>query len=141
MAIKLKHKSYGPLTLKQGEDAKFMYTTQEGHKGRAALGEHADHHAPSDLILAALGSCVGISLQMAAKQMKLDAGPIEVEVTAEKAKDLPGRFARFVVRLALPDVADKETAQTLITNAKTMCTVSNTLNAEVVMELVDTLPA
>ncbi len=139
MAIRLKPKSFGPLTLEQAREGRFVYTSNGGHQVAAGLGDHKEHSAPSDLILGALGSCLGLSFQVAAQQMKIDAGRVSLEVRAEKATDLPSRFGSFAVKLALPDVSDQDVAQKLVKAAKEMCTVSNTLNAEVTIELVNAI--
>ncbi|OKL42316.1 OsmC family protein [Pseudovibrio exalbescens] len=135
MAIKIKPKSFGPLTLTANGDGTFTTTTDAGHVSLSGAPASPDVSAPYDLIMAALGSCVGISLEMAAAQKKLTLGKVDMTVTAAKAEDLPSRFGRFNVAVGLEGIEDDDVAQSLLKLAKEMCTVSNTLNAEITLTL------
>ncbi|MDD7912080.1 OsmC family protein [Pseudovibrio exalbescens] len=135
MAIKIKPKSFGPLTLSSNGDGSYTTTTDAGNVSLSGAPATAEVSAPYDLIMAALGSCVGVSLEMAAKQKKLEPGNIDITVNAAKAEDLPSRFGRFDVTVALDGIEDDEVALGLLNLAKEMCTVSNTLNAEITLSL------
>ena len=135
MAIKLKPKFYGPLRLDHDVPGSFTYTTDAGYRASAGAPASADLAPPSDLIMAALASCIGISLEIVAQEMKIDPGAIGVVVDGEKALDLPHRFARFKVTVHLDDMEDKDLALRLLNQAKQICTVSNSLKSEVVLRL------
>ena len=135
MAIKLKPKSYGPLLLNRDVPGSFTYTTDAGYRAGAGAPASAEQAPPSDLIMAALASCIGISLEMVAQEMGIDPGAIEIVINGEKARDLPHRFARFEVIVHLNDIEDKDLALRLLNQAKQICTVSNSLNSEVVVTL------
>jgi putative redox protein len=68
---------------------------------------------------------------MAADEMKVDPGSIDIVVSDAKAGDLPHRFASFEATVHLDDIEDRDIAARLLSQAKQICTVSNTLNAEV----------
>ena len=95
----------------------------------------ANGMSPSDLMLAALANCIAISMRMAARQMTLELGTLEVSATATKATDLPNRFGRFelIVRSSLG--IDAARVDELLRRTKDICTVSNTLGAEVTVQL------
>ncbi len=135
MPIRMKRKSYGPLTIASNQENRFIITTQNGHSHAAGFGDSDEFSAPSDLIMSALGSCLAISLEMAAAQQKVRLGAMNITVDGEKASTLPNRFDSFNVQITLPDFQDREAAKSLIKAAKEMCTVSNTLNAEVHLTL------
>ena len=135
MAITLKPKSYGPLLLNREVPGAFTYTTNAGFRAGAGVIASAEQAPPSDLIMAALASCIGISLEMVAQEMGIDPGTIEIVISGEKARDLPHRFARFKASVYLDDVEDKDLALRLLNQAKQICTVSNSLNSEVVVTL------
>ena len=131
MAIKLKQKFYGPLRLDREGPGSFIYTTDAGYRANAGAPASAVLAPPSDLLMAALASCIGISLEMAADEMNVDPGSINVVVNGAKARDLPHRFASFEATVHLDDIEDQDIAVRLLSHAKQICTVSNTLNAEV----------
>ena len=85
--------------------------------------------------MAALASCIAISLEMVGREMKIEPGAIGVVVKGVKATDLPHRFARFELTVDLEDMVDQQVAATLLGKAKDICTVSNSLNSEVLIEL------
>ena len=131
MAIKLKPKHFGPLQMKTTTPGSFIYSTDAGYKATAGASASEELAKPSDLIMAALASCIGISLEMAAQQMKIDPGEIDIVVNASKALDLPYRFGSFVAVVGLEKIEDKKISARLLKQAKEICTVSNTLNADV----------
>ena len=135
MAIKLKPKHYGPLRMQSVKPGRLAYTTEAGYKAMAGAPASTELGAPSDLIMAALASCIAISLEMAAQDMKVDPGEIDVEVKGSKARDLPHRFGSFSATVYLADIEDQDLAARLLKQAKQICTVSNTLNSEVSVSL------
>ena len=135
MAIKLKPKHYGPLRLTSVKAGTLTYTSEAGYQAMAGAPASTELAAPSDLIMAALASCIAISLEMAAQERKVDPGKIDVEVNGTKARDLPHRFGGFSVTVYLADIEDQELAARRLKQAKQICTVSNTLNSEVSVSL------
>lgn len=79
---------------------------------------------------------MAISLEMVAKQQKVALGNVYITVNAEKASTLPHRFGSFHLEFALPEFEDHEKAEAMLKAAKEICTVSNTLNAEISFSLV-----
>ena len=135
MAIKLKPKHFGPLQMKTAKPGSFNYSTDAGYNSTAGAPASEELAAPSDLIMAALASCIGVSLEMAAQQLKIDPGQIDIVVNASKALDLPYRFGSFTAVVVLEKIEDKNLAARLLKQAKQICTVSNTLDAEVSVSL------
>ena len=141
MAIKLKPKFFGPLKLNTESSGTFSYTTNDGYTARTGAPASTELATPAELIMAALASCIGLSLEMAAQQINVEPGEIDIEINAAKALDLPNRFASFDAVLQLEKVNDEKLAHKLLKNAKEICTVSNTLNATVTLSLKETTPA
>jgi putative redox protein len=131
MQLKIKPKRYGPLTVRSDDGTTLKFETEAGHHAQGALAPAAHAMSPSDLLLAALANCIAISMRMAAQQMALELGALQVAAVATKATDLPNRFGRFdvTVRSAVP--VDPERVGELLKRTKDICTVSNTLGAEV----------
>ncbi|KZL05089.1 OsmC-like protein [Pseudovibrio axinellae] len=133
----MKPKTYGPLSVTSQEAPQSLQVSNQfGHQYAAGYGESEEFSAPSDLIMSALGSCMAVSLQFVAKQKKLLLGPINITVKAEKAPTFPHRFGSFSLEVSLPDIEDRTKAEALIKAAKEICTVSNTLNAEIHVKLI-----
>jgi putative redox protein len=135
MQLKIKPKTYGPLLVRSNDEATLEFETEAGHRAQGALTPSADGMSPSDLMLAALGNCIAISLRMAARQMALEVGTLEVSAIAIKATDLPNRFGRFEVTVRSGLAVDATRADELLRRTKDICTVSNTLGADVALHL------
>ena len=133
MAIKLKAKTYGPLILVSEGAGDLSFRTEGGHDGVGARVPAANGFAPSDLLLASLGSCILISARMAGDDMGRDLGAIHASVHAEKALDLPHRFARLTVEIrgTAFETWSQQHMDELKQRTKSLCTISNTLSADV----------
>lgn len=135
MQLKIKPKAYGPLTVRSADDATLVFETEAGHQAQAALAPSPNGLSPSDLMLAAVGNCIAISMRMAARQMALELGALEVSATATKATDLPNRFGRFELVVRSGQTIEAARVDELLRRTKDICTVSNTLGAEVTLRL------
>ena len=132
MKIKMKPKAYGPV---------FVYI-DEGRSVRYGRSEDAIDQvspptdSPADTLLFALAACIAISLHMAAEKYGMTLEPFRVQAFCKKAQDPPSRFDRFEVLVPRSIVDDYGSAERLLKGAKTICTVSNTLNADVTLRLI-----
>lgn len=93
-----------------------------------------DNSSPSDLLLSALGSCIYISLDMAATSLNFSLNDLAVHVNAEKAQSLPHRIGRFDVLVSFNFDGSIEERELILTKTKELCTVSNTLSADIIMQ-------
>lgn len=123
MAIRLKPKSFGPIRVYFDGDSTVTFA-----EGAGAFGDAPPRSSPVATFLASLGHCLVESLRITAKGKGLTAGSFTVTVTAEKALDLPNRLGSIACvfdgwPLEQPDPA------ALIAEAKSICTVSNSLAA------------
>ncbi len=135
MQVRVKPKTYGPLRVYSGVDESLLFETEAGNRVRAGQSPAADALSPSDLMLASLANCIAISMRMAAKPMALDLGTLDVTAHAVKAADLPNRFGRFEVEVSTGSAVDASKVDELLRRTKDICTVSNTLGAQVVVRL------
>jgi len=135
MQVKLKPKTYGPLVVASPSTESITFTTEAGHQGAGALSPQAQGMSPSDLLLASVATCISISMRMAAQQMGLTLGALTTTAGATKATDLPNRFARVDVQVHSADALEPAQADELARRTKALCTVSNTLGAQVVLSL------
>jgi uncharacterized OsmC-like protein len=131
--MKIRPKSYGPLNLISEQAGALTFCTEGGYTGIGSRTPGPEGVAPSDLLLASLGSCILISARMAAEAMGLNLGDVNASVRADKALDLPHRFSRMTVEVSGAAVANWSIDQLeeWKRRTKSLCTVSNTLSAEV----------
>lgn len=133
MNLRVKPKSYGPVFVHIDSDGGLLFGSEAESVNQSA----PPVESPADCLLYALGSCIAISLQMAAKAKKVTLEPFTVRLISHKAETLPSRFGRFEIEVEQGFVADAGLAESLLRQAKAICTVSNTLNAEINLGLSD----
>lgn len=130
MAIKLKPKSFGPVRIRfDGGDP--LHYARNGDVFSAA----PPTGTPVDFLLLSLGACIAKSLELVAKQRQIPLSPFTIEVTAQKATDLPNRLGSATIRVVGRLSDDAEEAAELLRQAKSICTVSNTLNCTITVDL------
>jgi uncharacterized OsmC-like protein len=95
--------------------------------------------SPRELLEAALGLCVSISLQkiLDYDKKEYDKSSIGVEVTAVKAADGTNRFTNFNVRVKLPSTLDATYKKKLLTVVERACTIGNSLKGEVIIDTIE----
>jgi uncharacterized OsmC-like protein len=131
MSIRIKPKSFGPVFVSIDAARNVRY----GLNANAVDQATPPAATPAECLLSALGSCIAISLQMAAEQQHLVLAPFQVEVSSKKAEDLPIRFGSFEVIVSRGITDDAEDCEKLLRKVKDICTVSNTLNAAITLKL------
>lgn len=136
MNLRIKPKTYGPLLVRSGaDDEALVIETEAGNRVGAGHLSAVDALSPSDLLMASLSTCIALSMRMTAKAMSLQLGVLDVSTLAVKAADLPNRFGRLEVVIRTGSAVDASKIGELLARTKEMCTVSNTLGAEVVLQL------
>ena len=132
MQIKVKPKTFGPI---------FVHIDRERflHYGRAEdvidqISPPTD--SPAETLLFALAACIAISLHIEAEKSGLTLDAFRVRAACKKAGDLPNRFDQFEVSVPSSIADDYKSAEQLLNAAKSICTVSNTLNVDVSLKLI-----
>ncbi len=133
MKIKIKPKKFGPVYVSIDRERHVLYGTTADAVEQTA----PPVTSPADCLLYSLGACIAISLQMAAEQEKLVLDPFQVEISSKKAENLPSRFGSFEIVVPHGLTDDAALSQKLLTKAKGICTVSNTLNADIALRFSD----
>ena len=126
MAIRIKPKSFGPFHVRFSEKEALLYA----HNGED-FSATPTHGTPVDLLLFSVGACIAKSLQIAAEKSQSKLSPFTVEVIGEKATDLPNRLGSIGIRVLGPLTNDEDQSANLLREAKSICTVSNTLNCKI----------
>lgn len=127
MALKLKPKPFGPVfVIFEGSD-NFLYA----YGDPANATPHPPVNSPVDTMLASLGSCIVKSVQWASDQQKVTPQPFQVKVDGLKSTDLPGRVESVTITVVGAIVENAELAEKIVKQAKSVCTVSNSLTTKV----------
>lgn len=90
--------------------------------------------SPETLLLASIADCYVLSLRAVARASKLEWSSVDVDVTGVLEKvDGVARFTRFTVspRLVVPAGTGEGLALNVLKKSKSVCLVTNSLNAEV----------
>lgn len=127
MAMKLKPKTFGPIyVFHDGSDQmKFAFGDP------AQKTDHPPYYTPVDTMISSLGSCIVKSMVWSAAQHKAELHNFHVIVTAVKAADLPSRVGKISLEVVGQFVDDDALVPEIIKQAKSVCTVSNSMNCEV----------
>ena len=131
--MKIKSKSFGPVYVKMDPDGNLEF----GEYVEKISQDPPDISSPAVSLLYSLGSCIALSLQIVAKSKKVKLQPFHVKVSSEKATNLPSRFGAFTISISNDLIEDRLQAQQILEKAKSICTVSNTLNADINVVLMD----
>jgi len=104
-----------------------------------SIGPNLSGLNPKELLEAALGLCVSISMQkkLAHDEIDYDASEIQIDVTVRKGKGVTDRFTDFKVTLKLPSSLDDAYKRELIEAAEEVCTIGNTLRNGASIETVE----
>jgi len=124
MNAKLKSKTFGPVFA-------FFTPTNMIHYATSETGErtsHAPAETPVDLLLASLAYCMIKSIEWAAENKGASLSAFSIKVTGVKAPNLPGRIENMTITVSGDLVEDVAMAEQIVKLAKSICTVSNTLN-------------
>ena len=129
MPARMKPKPYGPVLVRSTADGTLRY----GNSADAIDNEHPPSGSPAEILLAAIGACMVLSIGIVAARDGTQLNPFHVEVRATKSEHPPSHFGRYQVRVRGGLVADPTVAQAIATRAKSICTISNSLNGEMAL--------
>jgi putative redox protein len=86
--------------------------------------------SPTDLVAAALGTCIPTIMGMVAEREKIDLTTMRVTVVKEMSAQLPRRIARLTTRIVMPAGLD-ERQRVKLEKAAHTCPVHQTLQGNV----------
>lgn len=135
-SIRIKQKKFGPVFLDYDDKGRIFYSMD-------ASGDKSPHppvDTPVDTLLASLGACIIKSMEWAASNEKTALNAFSVRVAGVKAGTLPNRIETLEIQVSNSFAEEQALAETIAKKAKSICTVSNSLNCEVTLSLQDTLP-
>jgi uncharacterized OsmC-like protein len=112
----LDHAGHGSVQAKSGAAAKIANLASD------------EGFTPLEFMDAALAGCLVLSVRIAARKLGLldRLVKVDVEVTHEKAHELPSRVASFATSFDIVGEFSAEERQALIAEAHLICTVGNT---------------
>ena len=131
MTVRMKPKAFGPVVAFYDRSETVSYATD-------LVSEQSPHPpagSPVDMLLVSLAYCIVKSVELVAKSHKASLHPFAVRVTGTKALDLPGRVEQMDLTIIGDLVDDIAVAEKIVKQAKSICTVSNTLNCAVTVAM------
>lgn len=130
MALKLRPKRFGPIHIRLDEAQEVSFAD-----GEAQDNAFPPRSTPVATLLASVGHCLVESMRIIAKRDAFDLSPFHISVSGEKAIDAPSRLQSVACVLHGWPTGEAASSEKLMLEAKAMCTVSNTLNCTVLIEL------
>lgn len=127
MVLKVKPKSFGPVFVSFNGEADLLYA----YGDPSDTSPHPPAGSPVDTMIASLGSCMVRSVEWVAVQRKAQLNPFQVRIVGTRSPELPGRVERAEITIIGKLVDDEAVAQHILKQAKAICTVSNSLNTTV----------
>ena len=109
--------------------------------GLPLAGLAFDQLTPVELLLIAVGNCFALSCHAAMAARQRERLPLQVRVTGTKAVPLPSSLATIEVQIAFSGQVPPAEAEAIAAHAKRLCTVSNTLSAELSCSVVSSTSA
>ena len=129
MPIRMKPKSYGPVFVRSAADGSLRYGDSAGTIDR----EHPISGSPAETLLSAIGACMVLSIAIVAARDETVLNPFFVEVRAMKSEQPPSHFGQYQIRVSAELTTDRQVAEAIVKSAKSVCTISNSLNGEIVL--------
>lgn len=127
MVLKVKPKTFGPVFVLFDGGTELQYA----YGDTSEPSRFPPVQSPVDTMIASLGSCIVRSIEWSANQSKAQLNPFQVRVSGTKSAELPGRMEKAEITIIGNLVDDEALAQRILRQAKAICTVSNSLNSEV----------
>lgn len=127
MTVELKPKVFGPI---------FVFfngtnTLQYAHKDPSNTSTYPPIQAPVDTFLASLGACIVMSIKWSTDQRKIVLNPFIIKVIGIKAFDIPNRIERINIEIIGNFIDNEDLITRIMRQAKSICTVSNSLSCVV----------
>lgn len=132
MAVKVKPVTYGPVRVSVDDQGNMVFA-----KGDSEFTSTPPLDKPAITLLYSIGSCMVLSLQAVASGKKVEIEPFYFELSLHKGAELPAHFAEYDIALSSSVHPDRATAEKLLKNAKSICTVSNSLSGTFNLQLKD----
>lgn len=128
----LKPKRFGPVQVRLDAQGAVSFATSDADPGQP----HPPGDKPVLTLMASVGHCLVESIRIVAGRQGQGLAPFAISVRAEKSLDLPGRLQSLHCTVSGPVLVDPRAVPAVLAEAKSICTVSNTLNAEITLDRV-----
>ncbi|MFP7571823.1 OsmC family protein [Marivita sp. S2033] len=131
MGLSAKPRTFGPVFAISDGSSAIRYAYRDVSKST----DHPPSHTPVDLLLASLAACILKSVRWSAEQRGATPLPFTVSVTGIKAGDEPSRLGSVEITVIGKPVADQNSIDAVVKQAKAICTVSNSLNSDITVSV------
>ncbi|MFD0981099.1 OsmC family protein [Tropicimonas aquimaris] len=125
----MKPATYGPVFVRMADDGALRFGV-----GSGAIDQlHPPSEKPAETLLAAIGSCMVLSIGIVAGRDNFHPGAFHVEVRATKAAEPPSHFGAYEIRVSEGLAEDPDLRADIAKRAKSICTISNSVNGDIVL--------
>jgi len=131
MALTLRPKRFGPVFVRFDDQGIVSFATEADGPGLP----HPPGEKPVLTLMASVGHCLVESIRIIAARDQTQLAAFAIAVTGEKSLDAPGRLQTILCRVHGALLPDPEAMEQLVKEAKSICTVSNTLNSQITVEI------
>lgn len=131
MALNIRPKRFGPVFVRRDAAGVVSFAAEAMGPGQP----YPPADKPVLTLMAAVGHCMVESIRIVAGQKNAEIGPFAISVASEKSLDAPGRLQSLTISVHGRIVPDPALRQALVAEAKAICTVSNSLNSAITIDL------
>lgn len=131
MALNIRPKRFGPVFVRRDAAGGVSFASDAMGPGQP----YPPADKPVLTLMAAVGHCMVESIRIVAVQKGAEIGAFAISVASEKSLDAPGRLQSLTIGVHGRIVPDPALRQALVAEAKAICTVSNSLNSAITIDL------
>lgn len=126
------------ITLKKQKDHEHKITNERGTESIATSSRYpVDGFSPVDYLCSSVGICMGLTVDAIIERDQLEIDGYTIEVSATKDADArPSRMERLDVSIVFEGDVDEKTRNKLEKSAKRGCTIGNTIEHGVPVNLI-----
>jgi len=95
------------------------------------IGGDGSSFSPTDLIAAALASCIGTTMGMFGARHEVDLSGLQIDVSKEMSKDTPRRIIRIPVTIRIPSGRIPNDQRELFERVAHTCPVTKSLHPDI----------
>jgi len=122
-------------TIKWLEDKNFKGTTKDEEKILISPTKNLDGYiSPPDLLLMSLGSCTGLFIMPAAKELGISLNDFDISVKGTKSNNPPKLFEKITITVTFFGHLTQEEAEEILEKSHQRCFILHSLDPSITIE-------
>lgn len=99
-------------------------------------GDQGSGQTPADLLVSALGGCMGISMMTSLKNYDEPVEELRIDLDATKSEEVPKRIEEVKLTIQIKtDIPEKIVDRIVKLSHEKYCRISNSINADLIVEV------